>query len=666
MFYQLSAPDNDAIRKIRRDVKDAESYNSSTRLNLGQRKLKQLTNQIKKNYKAWDDAYGTVRKELKELNRLMEGNQEPTDFPFGAESSSQIDLRLPAEKFRSLRANFRRAIFGNPQLIVATLQPGSDMNGGQRNKLESALNWTIKEMCNLEDVLKDSDLPCFRDGMALIYGEHVREIERGIDCKVYLDANDFQSDYPDFESAGCSEDEYTEILDLLLDPGEDNEIRVEYELDFISKNGPQYTLFPLINFIHFPFYPDNVRDLTIYGYTFKEGRNKFLEKKKHNYFYPESVEDISDDFNSAEYEDEWDRERDRTEGISSDYKDAYKFARIIVKADLDNDRRTEVYSVIYWPEKERIMRVERYRVRRNIPCIVPFKFIGRDGRLAGVSLLKDGKDMFGEINAMHRHRSNRRRLTDSVTIIAPNSMKETLGDMYEFTPGGCMYVKDDLFAAGHIPRQFQIANLEGNSSDRDEGMTIRFLEGLMGPSMGMSGQESPSDSNAPGNKTAMLLQQANYRVADYIDEWKRPIPALMALHTALLYQNSKSKIGFRNLHGEEETIDSSLLVSEFVKWALHANGVNISPEEEMGKIARIAQSAMAFGGIPFKIDPKNMVNMWNDFVTASRVSGYERYIIRMPEQAPNAPPAPGQPGPVQPGAPQEQPAPGANLVEPVK
>lgn len=664
MIFNLYPPGNDGIRKIKRDVKDAESFNSSTRLNLGQRKLKQLQNIVKRNYRSWDESYGTVRKEIKELNRLMEGNQEPTDFPFGAESSSQIDLRLPAEKFRSLRANFRRAVFGNPQLVVATLQPGSDLDAGQRNKLEAALNWTIKETCNLADALKDSDLPCFRDGTALIYGEYVREIERGIDCKVYIDANDFQADYPDYESAGCTEDQYQEILDILLDPDQNNEVRVEYEIDFISKNGPQYTLFPLINFIHFPFYPDNVRDLTIYGYTFKEGRNKFLEKKKHGFFYPESVEDISDDFNSAEYEDEWDRERDRTEGISSEYKDAYKFARLIVKADLDNDRRTEVYSVIYWPEKERIMRVERYRVRRNIPCIVPFKFIGRDGRLAGVSLLKDGKDMFGEINALHRHRSNTRRLTASVTIVAPDSMKETLGDYFQFTPGGSMYVPDELFAKGQIPRQFQIMNLDGNSSERDEGMTIRFLEGLMGPSMGMSGQESPGDTNAPGNKTAMLLQQANYRVADYIDEWKRAIPAITALHTALLYQNSKSKIGFRNIHGEEETIDSSLLVSEFVKWALHANGVNISPDEEMAKIARLAQSAMAFGGIPFKIDPKNMVNMWNDFITASRVSGYERYLIRLPEQtAPMAgqPPTPqGQPT-------QGQPAQGAPpLVEPVK
>lgn len=664
MLFYLNPPENDTTAKIKRDVRDADSYNFSTKLALGPRKLKQLENIVKTNYRAWDEAYGKVREDLKSLNRLMEGMEDKTDFPFGAESSSQIDLRLPAEKFRSLRANFRRAVFGGPQLVCATLKPGGDLDSGARNKVEAALNWTIAETCNLLDVLKDSDLPCFRDGTGLVFGEFVREVERGVDCKIYTDANDFQSDYPDYKSAGCTEEQYTEIMDILLDPNAETEVRIEYELDFISKNGPQYTLFPLINFIHFPFYLDSVSDLTIYGYTFKEGRNKFLEKRKHNYYYAEAVENISDKFDGATYEDEWDTERDNVEGIVSEHKDAYKFARIIVKADLDNDRRTETYIVTYWPEHERILRVERYRIRRNIPCIVPFKFIGRDNRLAGISLLKDGKDLFGEINAIHRHRSNRRRLTDSVTMIAPESMKESLGDNYQFTTGGVIWTPDELFKLGKIPSQFQLQSI-GDDSRSDEGLTIRFLEGLMGPSMGMSGQEDPGDPGAPGNKTAILLQQANYRVADYVDEWKRSIPPLIALHTALLYQNSGSKINFRNMYGEEDVIDSMMMVSDFVKWSLKSNGIPFSPESEMRKIASVFQGVAGMGGIPFKIDPKTILQMTNDFIIASRIPGWEQYIAKMPETP--MPPAQGaaQPAsdPMQSGIPAGSPQ-GSDLIKP--
>lgn len=629
MIYFLNPPDNENTARIKREVSEADSYNYSTKLSLDPRKLKRLENIIKSNYRAWDSAYGKVREGLKANNRLMEGTNEPMDFPFGAESSSQIDLRIPAEKFRSLRANFHRAVFGGPQIISAGLKPGGGMDAGQRNKLETALNWTINETCNLADILRDSDLPCFRDGTALIYGEFVSDVERGVDCKIYTDIAEFQSDYPDAGGAGCTDDEYQEICTALLDPA-DTEIRVEYELDFISRNGPQYTLFPLINFIHFPFYLKNVRDLTIYGYTFKEGRNKFLEKRKHNYYYSEVVKNINDKFDSAVYEDEWDAERDRAEGISTEQKDAYKFARIIVKADLGNDKRTTVYNVIYWPEKEKVLRVEQYRIRKNIPCIVPFKFIGRDNRLVGVSLLNDGKDLFGEINAIHRHRSNKRRLTDQVTLIAPDSMKEALGDSFKFMPGATLWTPNDLFMKGELPRQFVLQNLVDDSV-RDEMATIRFLEGLLGPSLGMSGQEDPGDPGAPGNKTAMLLQQANYRVADYVDEWKRSIPAIMALHTALLYQNSSSKISFRNMFGDDDFVDAALLVSEYVKWSLKSNGIPFSPEEEMQKILRVFQGVAGMGGVPFKIDPKTILQITNDFIIASRIPGWEQYIAKMPE-----------------------------------
>ena len=639
MLFFLNPPDSEAIKKIKREVSDAESYYSSTRLNLGQRKLKQLERICRTLYTAWDEAYGPVRTELKELNRLLEGKQEPTDFPFGAEASSQIDMRLPAEKFRSLRANFRRAVFGTPDLITAVLKPGSQMQAALRNKVESAINWTVNETTNLSETLKDTDLPIFRDGTALVFGEYVREVEHGIDCKVYKDIIEFQADYPDAETAGVTEEKYSEILSILNDPAE-TEVRVEYEIDFLAKNGPQYTLFPYINFIHGPFHADKMRDLIVYGYPFKEGRLKFMEKKKRGYYYSEAAKDMDVRLDSTTYEDEWDQEQDDVEGVQPEYKDAFRFARLIVKADLDQDRRAEVYNVIFWPEKNRILRVENYRIRRNIPCVVPFKFIGRDNRLAGVSLLKDGKDMFGEINAMHRHRSNRRKLTDEITLIAPDSMKETLGDNYEFHTGGVIYAPNDLFAKGEVPRQFAIATT-GDDTSRDEALTVRYLEALMGPSMGMSGQEDPGDPNAPGNKTAMLLQQANYRVADYIDEWKRAIPDMSALHTALLYQNSSSKIAFRDIHGDEDEVDSSLLVSEFVKWALKAKGVSISPEADMARIANIAKSAMIFGGVPFKINPKLIVDMWNDYVTSSRIPGFERYLIKLPEQTvPAAPPAP--------------------------
>jgi len=632
-LFFLKPPNNIKIKKIQRDVEEIEDAYKSSKHTLPEKKLIELTNIVKRQYDSWDEGFGPMRTNLKELNKLMEGNLDKTDFPFGEEASSQIDLRLAAEKFRSLSSNYRRTVFAGKQLTVAKLNPGSKINGALRNKIEAAENWTISELSNLEDTLKDTDLPCFRDGTALIYGEYLREAETGVDCEVYSNLNAFQADYPDAETAGVSEKKYDEIVSLLNEPEEEGieplEVRVEYEIDFVSKNGPKYTLLPLYNFIFYPFFPDKIKDLSMYGYEYKEQRAKFLEKKKHGYYIKEAIEDMVFKPGDTTYEDEWDQARDEVEGIQGDYKEAYKFARIIIKADLNDDKRPEYYKVIYWPENRKIIRVEKYNVRRNIPCIVPFKFLGRDGRLLGISLLNDGKDLFGEINALHRDRSNKRRLTSQITMIAPDSMKDTLGDLYEFDPGSTLWTPDALFEAGQVPRQFVLQNLD-NSDYKDEEYSIRFLEGLIGPSAGMSGQESMSDPSAPGNKTAMLLQRSDYRVIDLIDEWKRSIDDIVSLNNALLHQNYKSKIQFINQDGEDDDIDTSLLISEMIKFRLKAITVPLSPEVEMSRIANVAKSAVLFAELPFQADPDILRILWNDYINAARLSNGDAYLVKKP------------------------------------
>ena len=632
-LFFLDPPNNNKIKKIQQDVEEIEEAHKSSKHFLPQKKLKKLQRIVAQYFDAWEEGTGSLRSNLKDLNKLMEGNLDKTDFPFGEDASSQIDLRIPAEKHRSLSSNFRRTIFSGKQLIVAKLSPGSEIENQTRNKIEAAENWTISELSNLEDILKDTDLPCFRDGTALIYGEYSREVQTGVDCEVYTNLNVFQADYPDYETAKISEEKYDEIISLLNEPNQEGseppEVRVEYEIDFVSKNGPKYTLIPLHNFIFYPFFPDKIKDLSAYGYMYKETRLKFLEREKLGYYIKEAIEDIVSKSSDTTYEDEWDQSWDEIEGISGDYKEAYKFARIIVKADLNNDMRPEYYKVVYWPEKRKIIRVEKYNVRRNIPCIVPFKFLGRDGRLLGISLLNDGKDLFGELNALHRDRSNKRRLTSQITLIAPDSMKDKLGDLYEFEPGSTLYVPDGLFEAGQVPRQFIIQNLD-NTDYKDEEYTIRFIEGLIGPSAGMSGQESMSDPTAPGNKTAMLLQRSDYRVIDIVNVWKRSVNDITLLNNALLRQNYKSKIQFINQDGEDDDIDTSLLISEMIKFRLKAITVPLSPEVEMSRIANVAKSAVLFAGLPFKADPDILRILWNDYINAARLPNGDSYLVKKP------------------------------------
>ena len=282
---------------------------------------------------------------------------------------------------------------------------------------------------------------------------------------------------------------------------------------------------------------------------------------------------------------------------------------------------------------ERSLRIERYGVWRNIPCIVPFRFIGRDDRALGVSFLHDGRDLFRELNALHRHRSNTRKLSDTVTLVLPKSLKEDidLGAEYaEFRPGMTLWVPDNL-AADKYPRQLQIHNLSRSADSLDEeSLVVRYLDGLLGVSEGQSGRETQSDPRAPASKTAMLLQRADIRTEDLVEEWKRSVPDLLDLHVALYYQNAQAKLKFMQRAGgkhEESEIATAVLAEPKRRFVLKAVKPSLSPEFEMNRIA--AMTAMAFQlQLPIKMKPDIVIQAWNDYVIAMRIEMPERYQIK--------------------------------------
>jgi hypothetical protein len=631
MFVKLNAPlseQRDSIDDINR-IRDIQR---NQKLNLSDEKFSKLQEIVNKRYNEWDSGTSSLRENLKELNKFFEGKEDPTDFPFGTEDSSQIDLRLAAAYFRSLRTLFRRSVFGNRTLVVVNSK--SSENKERAVNVESAINWNISNDCNLVDVLKDTDLQCYRDGLSLVYGEWVREIETGVEFKIYdsTQQDKFTEDYPDEESAGVSKEKYDDMISVFTKPDADNELRVQYQIDFIKKDNIEYTLFPFANFIFYPFFVKRISDMDMYGFIFKES-NQSYKKKVRDKFYDDDKK-VLDKKNqtTASNSDKFSESRDEIEGISTSNDDYVQLAKINVKADLDNDNIIEKYTIIYNITSKKIIRVERYPIRLNTPNIVPFRFIDRDGRFIGASLLEDSSDTLKEINALHRHRSNVRRLTDSPILQASETTKTTIFDNYIMKPGNPMFIPAKDFASDRVPKQLILQNLDRTSTSIDEEVLLqKDLETLLGPTQGLSGQVDPSDPRAPGNKTAMLLTQANARVQDYIDEWGRSMPAMMNLHVSLIYQNSKNKLGFIDIkNGSEEfrELDITDLIGRDINYKLTSNTVSLSPEIEMQRIQTIAVSGLQWGGI--QSNPQALLALWNSFVVASRIPGYEKFMHNQP------------------------------------
>lgn len=639
MYVNLDAPPDDQVRSDR-EVAAVKQMFQARKTRLSRTTRRKIDARIRRMYEEWERNTAGQRTKLIQLSDFMEGKEEAVDFPFGPDASSNIDMRLAAGYGRMLRAQFVRAVFGDPaRTYVMAKVPGVERK--DLNQVEIGINWIAEHENNLNDQLRDSFIPCYRDGTGLLHGRWERRLEHGVDFKSYFNAEDFQADYPDADSAGIGESQYDEILAYVNEP--QAELHVEYEIDFIAQNAPTFTLFPLAKFIHYPTTCQDIEKLGLYGYIYPESEADFEHHAKYGYYDAWAVEEVRK--KSPEHRidpiESWDRSRMAMEGIGAVENTAitYRLAWLVYAADLDGDGITERYAVIYDLDKKRSLRVELYGVRRNIPCIIPFRLVRREGRLLGVSLLGDVEHIFREINAFHRHRSNQRRITDSVTLILPEGAKDYLdlgAEYMYFRPGTVMWLPDNYMHPNMSPRQLQVQDTSRTQTSMDEeGLSLRYVDLVLGGSQGQSGRESPADPRAPARKTAMLLQRADMRVEDLIAEWSRSVPYAVDLLIALYVQNAGKEIPVMTRRGgqwEDEVLPTKLLADGRLrgKGALKPIKPSISPEIEMSRIASLSAGAIRMQ-VPVQMNPMILAHLWNDFVAASRSEQPERYQIQVGE-----------------------------------
>lgn len=636
-MYAVLEPPERIARTLRRETEQVSAAISRRLSKVSRAKRVEFERHLSAMYQAHQQNTSPMRKELQSLNDFYEGAEEANDHPFGAESS-QIDLRLASATASTLRAQFIRSVFNDPVAYVADLAPAQQSPDAKENldSIEEAVNWVAESDCNFNDTLKDTLIPAFIDGLVLIHGEWERRIERGCDYAIYQTSQEFMEDYPDPESAGVSEDEYSELLDSMNTYQEP--LHVSYELDFVSRNAPVFSLCHLAKFIWHPQHVSHERDFDMYGYGFTMSETRFEEEARQGAYYADAVDAVRKKHSGSD-RDAYDRSRDIIEGISDemDYKASYRMAKLVVLYDLDGDGVPERHTVIWSVEANRCLRIEKYDLRRNVACMVPFRLVKRSGRWLGVSLLKDTEYLYRILNALHRHRSNVRRLTDTVTLIIPESLKEPvdLGAEYAtFRAGMTLWVPDNL-SPEKYPRQLQLYNLSRNGDSQDEeGLINRYIELRSGISQGASGRESMADPRAPASKTAMLLNRSDIRVEDLVGEWQRSIPAALDLLRTLYFQNRVEAIKYGTRQSGKAgdlAVPPAMFAEPSVVFSLKGVNSSTSPEHDMNRIATAFAMAQKMQ-IPITARPQMVLDLWNDFIVKSRIEAPERFIISQDQQ----------------------------------
>lgn len=628
----IGAPLKEQLEKVKLITKGKN-------LNKSAAQLQEIGNSIWKEYESWDKQTLPNRRNLVELNELLEGVVQETNFPF--EGASNITISYASGMARTFKSTFNKTAYQDPDIFTAVTK--NDGLKDQLSGIEEAVNYSFHSECNGLDILRQGTIPCLRDGTLIISGFWDRQIEKCSDSKTYKTFIDFQNDFPDANAAGMTQEEYDDIANTFI-INEESEIIANYQFDNILYDGPAYEIVPLARFVYYPVMSQTIRDMKMYGREYFITKDKLLEGVKRNDFYKDSVNALIASNPSGE-RDNWSASKNFIERLAkpiSKDDQPFKVVDAVWKADLDGDGIKEKYLVTYSSEhKGIVLSFQRYHIRNNIDFCVDFRLSKREDRFLGISLINEGMDKFQLLDAIHRNRNNVRMLTTSPIMLIDKRYKEDL-DFYRpeniVKPGTAYYVED----VDKAMKQMTLQDLSRSSDSMGEEMQIvKYLEFCLGPTQAMSGKETGQDPRAPMGKTIALLQQANGRIDDYLDEFRRSLPDLAKLHCALLAQFGPDSIKY-NIEQDGKLavkdIEKKIFFSNDIIWRAKRRSVTLSPEFAMQRLGGLMQTYAQLLPLIMQKDPK-AIELWNRMVVSSGEPQKEKLMIQQepPEQL-----APGQ------------------------
>lgn len=550
----------------------------------------------------WKESRTGLNKKLREWNDLYEGVVKITDFPWIG--SSHLHVPMPKIKAREIKSTINRNTMRPvPFLMVKYAGPQSDFqkSGDFVKDIENFIEDKIKNETNIHQTLKDAIIPALRDGTAIPQIIWDTDIERVTDYKMYDPESggytEFIKDYPTAESAGVSVDRYSNIL-AKLNNGIKYEVQFEY--DMTKYDGPKAYLVQLIDFVHWPVFETNIENTLCHGkrvwyksYDLERLHQigKFSNKDDVE-FILKTNGDLHDDESLTQ-------SRDRIEGITRDREKAKEWEcyELVYKTNLEDDPEKKFtepkrkYLLTYHYKTKKLLRIEKYPIRKGAVTYFPLRLIPRENRLLGVSLIDDISDLSVEIDILHRMRINSRTITHVPSFKAKESAKgyfDPQNPILRFRPGVVFWMQDP-----NDVQQFDIRPVDLTGSVDEELLLFQIIDLVTGSSSGLSGQSNPIDPRAPARKQEQLLRQSTNRIDDYVEAVIGPFAKIGSFMLDLYYQYGENRLKYFVSQEDgarlQKTIERSKLFNPYVGFQVNGTSVFMNPEQEFNRMGEIYQ-----------------------------------------------------------------------------
>jgi hypothetical protein len=506
-------------------------------------KMAKVKKVLKEAYLEWKENTRLQNNKLRRAVDRMEGISDAKEYPWPNSSN----INIPYTEIQILVATDICAgtmLDSDPVYFVREMLPARKDRPEEHvdPKIEHWLNWVFKKQTNLDEETRMAILLAFRDPVSFQVIDWVEEIPKEYSVQVFDNTEDFLARFPNAKDAGVPQETYDAWLGQLGIAHEPLELEICERV--VRYRGPKARTVELKDFVRYPVACPDLKYTIFHGDQFRERKAYFKFRAKMEQFYKAEVTAMLEKPGKKTAIDDISQQLDNIEGISSSRKspDEYDCIRGNLKIDLDGDDEEEMYHVVYNPESEKLLRLERYPYWHNRSNYVPYRIRRKPNRLLGRCFMDMLFDINEEINTQHNQRIDSRTITTVPTFKIQSGETDLItsidrGDRH-FYPG-------QKFVLGNLKNMEMLetkVDFQGTLAEEQNLMGIGDMLTGTGSSGVRSGKEASKDPRASGKKTQQLIGQSNQRIDGYNRELKPSMVEGASQVIELYYQFSPDSV----------------------------------------------------------------------------------------------------------------------------
>lgn len=485
-------------------------------------------------YREWNQNTGLLRSKLLMYNNRLEGISSPKTDPWPGACSLMVPL-IELHGLGLLSLINATMLDNDPIWFVKEMIPPS-VNGEEVDpNIEWFLNFVTKIQLRVDESLREAYNNAVFTPLAIGVMDWTEEYAKQFHVEVFDTVEEFQAAFDSPETAGCTEDQYTNYIAQLAG-GEP--IQIEIQEDLVKYRGPKLRIVELKDFVRAPVDAPNLEYTVFHGDQFKQRANYFRVGANNDWFDKDEVDTMLKTAGETTPMDNISQQQNRNEGLSSTTagrkSDEYYPIRGNLRIDLNKDGEEELYHVVFHPKTKALLRIEKYPYWHNRINYIPFRIRKKSNRLQGRCLTDMLWDLNEEADVQHHQRIDSRAIST-----VPSFKKKITETNIDFSR------KDQHFYPGVVFNvstadgftQLDIKQTDMGTSLQEEQTLFQLAEWLVGNSPSLrSGTPQTKDPRASGKKAAAQIQQSNIRVDDYIKELIPPTNEVGSQTLELFYQ----------------------------------------------------------------------------------------------------------------------------------